>query len=110
MVTVLLEYIDLRYFFYGSPLFQGGLSKPIIFLAYYAGIMLDAFSYLICLTLCWHNRLVPTPGNSLAWPDRFFPFLFVVAEKRVWSGSHTHLVLAPPTVVGGVNRGNVIKT
>ena len=32
---------------------------------------------------------------SLAWPDRFFPFLFVVAEKRVWSGSHTHLVFAP---------------
>ena len=35
---------------------------------------------------------------SLAWPDRFFPFLFVVAEKRVWSGSHTHLVLAPRKV------------
>ena len=41
---------------------------------------------------------------SLAWPDRFFPFLFVVAENRVWSGSHTHLVFAPPTVVGGDNR------
>ena len=36
---------------------------------------------------------------SLAWPDRFFPFLFVVAEKRVWSGLHTHLVLVPPTTV-----------
>ena len=35
---------------------------------------------------------------SLALPDRFFPFLFVVAEKRVWSGSHTHLVLAPRKV------------
>ena len=35
---------------------------------------------------------------SLVWPDRFFPFLFVVAEKRVWSGSHTHLVLAPRKV------------
>ena len=36
--------------------------------------------------------------RSIAWPDRFFPFLFVVAEKRVWSGSHTHLVLAPRKV------------
>ena len=24
---------------------------------------------------------------SLALPDRFFPFVFVAAEKRVWSGS-----------------------
>ena len=46
---------------------------------------------------------------SLAWPYRFFPFLFVVAGKRVWSGSHTHLVFAPPTVVGGDNLRNVIK-
>ena len=37
-------------------------------------------------------------SGSLAWPDRFFPLLFVVAEKRVWSGSHTHLVLAPRKV------------
>ena len=46
--------------------------------------------------------------TSLALPDRFFPFLFVEAEKRVWSGLHTHLVLAPPTVVGGENEENVI--
>ena len=38
-------------------------------------------------------------GISLAWPDRFFPFLFVVAEKRVWSGLHTHLVLTPLEVL-----------
>ena len=36
---------------------------------------------------------------SLAWPDRFFPFLFVVAEKRVWSGLQTHLVLTPSNVL-----------
>ena len=47
------------------------------------------------------------PG-SLAWPDRFFPFFFRVAEKRIWSGLQSLLVLAPPTVVGGVNDGNVI--
>ena len=27
---------------------------------YYAGIMLNAFSNLLCSKLCWHNRLVPT--------------------------------------------------
>ena len=37
--------------------------------------------------------------TSLAWPDRFFPFLFVVAEKRVWSGLQTHLVLTPSNVL-----------
>ena len=28
--------------------------------SYYAGIMLNAFSDLLCSKLCWHNRLVPT--------------------------------------------------
>ena len=41
-----------------------------------------------------------SPIPSLAWPDRFFPFFFGVAEKRVWSGLQSLLVLAPPTVVG----------
>ena len=27
---------------------------------YYAGITLDAFGYLLCSKLCWHNRLIPT--------------------------------------------------
>ena len=36
---------------------------------------------------------------SLAWPDRFFPFFFVVAEKRVWSGLQMHLVLTPSNVL-----------
>ena len=26
--------------------------------SYYAGIMLNAFSYLLCSKLCWHNWLV----------------------------------------------------
>ena len=46
--------------------------------------------------------------HSLAWPDHFFPFFFGVVEKRVWSGLQSLLVLAPPTVVRGVNGGNVI--
>ena len=42
------------------------------------------------------------------WPDHFFPFFFGVAEKRVWSGLQSLLVLAPSTVVVGVNDGNTI--
>ena len=33
-------------------------------ISYYAGIMLNAFSDLLCSKLCWHNRLVPTPGHG----------------------------------------------
>ena len=43
MVNVLLKYMII--FWPNGP--------------YYAGIMLDAFSYLLCSKLCWHNRLVP---------------------------------------------------
>ena len=28
--------------------------------SYYAGIMLNAFSDLLCSKLCWHNRLIPS--------------------------------------------------
>ena len=28
--------------------------------AYYAGIMLNAFTTLLCSKLCWHDRLKPT--------------------------------------------------
>ena len=31
-------------------------------ISYYAGIMLNAFSELLCLKLCWHNWLVPIQG------------------------------------------------
>ena len=44
VVSVLLKYIII--FWPNGP--------------YYGGIMLDAFSYLLCSKLCWHNRLVPT--------------------------------------------------
>ena len=52
--------------------------------------------------------MVRLAESSLAWPDRFFPFFFGLAEKRFWSGLQSLLVLAPPTVVGGVNERNVI--
>ena len=42
------------------------------------------------------NRKEWQPSEySLAWPDRFFPFFFEVAEKRVWSGLQSLLVLTP---------------
>ena len=33
-------------------------------LAYYAGIMLNAFATLLCSKLCWHNRLKPNQRNE----------------------------------------------
>ena len=34
-------------------------------ISYYTGIMLNAFSDLLCSILCWHNRLVPTYNKHL---------------------------------------------
>ena len=64
-------------------------------------------------TICLVNEWIGAKGmvfRSIAWPDRFFPFLFVVAEKKglVWF-THTSRLRAPHGG-GGVNRGNVIKT
>ena len=36
------------------------LSIVLAILAYYAGIMLNAFVFLLCSKLCWHNRLKST--------------------------------------------------
>ena len=35
------------------------LSIVLAIVAYYAGIMLIAFAFLLCSKLCWHNRLKP---------------------------------------------------
>jgi len=32
----------------------------------------------------WPRETKVSGCDSLAWPDRFFPFFFVVAEKMVW--------------------------
>ena len=34
---------------------------------YYAGIILDAFLYLLCWKLCWHNWLRPTTRPNKVW-------------------------------------------
>ena len=45
-LTVQLEYINHLLQFFKN-------------ISYYAGIMLNAFSDLLCSKLCWHNRLIP---------------------------------------------------
>jgi len=44
---------------------------------------------------------------SLAWPDRFFSFIFR-QEKRAWNSSQAPLVFTLPTGMGSINKGNVI--
>ena len=38
--------------------------------AYYTGIMLNAFAFLLCSKLCWHNRLKPRADCSIR-EDRY---------------------------------------
>ena len=59
IMNVLLEYIDLQSYFRSST-------------TYYAGIMLDAFSYLLCSKLSWHNRLVPNDGIFNVMQSAYF--------------------------------------
>ena len=46
--------------------------------------------------------------HSLAWSDCFFPFFFVVEEKRVWNSLQPTLVLALLYGTGSVNKRNMI--
>ena len=49
-------------------------------LSYYAGIILNAFSDLLCLKLCWHNWLVPNPHPGIIVgrlePDQVWKSIF----------------------------------
>ena len=55
--------------------------------------MLDAFRYLLCSKLCWHNRPVPIV-DPLVWPTllRARNYLAALAVKRVWSHPLTEVV------------------
>ena len=44
----------------------GDCTIHIKFFTYYAGIMLDAFLYLLCSKLCWHNWRRPTVGRFIS--------------------------------------------
>ena len=43
------------------------------------------------------------PVHSLTGPDRFFPFFFLGAEKRVWTTTVSCLVLLSTGIWVGVN-------
>ena len=55
---------------------------------YYAGIMLNAFSHLLCSKLCWHNRLVPNQQMVILT----LHFLIILpAESDNYNHIHVHL-------------------
>ena len=56
LLTALLEYIDL---ILQLSFIQQEFTLSYKYLTYYAGIMLNAFRYLLCSKLCQHNRRVP---------------------------------------------------
>ena len=45
-----------------------------ILFTYYAGILLDAFLYLLCSKLCWHNWLRPSQASLLPINKSFLSF------------------------------------
>ena len=59
LLIALLEYIDLilQLSFFQQEFI---LHVSYKYLTYYAGIMLNAFRYLLCSKLCQHNRRVPS--------------------------------------------------
>ena len=59
LLIALLEYIDL---ILQLSFFQQEFIPSYKYLTYYAGIMLNAFRYLLCSKLCQHNRRVPNYG------------------------------------------------
>ena len=62
LLTALLEYIDL---ILQMSFFQQEFILSHKYLTYYAGIMLNAFRYLLCSKLCQHNRRVPIEQETL---------------------------------------------
>ena len=65
LLIALLEYINL---ILQLSFFQQEFILSYKYLTYYAGIMLNAFRYLLCSKLRQHNRQVPTdnPAESSA--------------------------------------------
>ena len=61
------------------------------------GIIVAIISYLF--SSGWYDDQWTSGASLAAWPDRFFPFFFGVAEKRVWTSSQATLVLAPSDVL-----------
>ena len=66
LLTALLEYIDL---ILQLSFFQQEFILLYKYLTYYAGIMLNAFRYLLCSKLCQHNRRVPNQHVATSYPS-----------------------------------------
>ena len=61
LLTALLEYLDIIHGIVQSAYFctvNTSLSPQN------ASMIPDSYTYLLCLKLCWHNRLIPSPGSS----------------------------------------------
>ena len=87
-MTALLEYLDLLCDAWEAKLLHAK-QKERSFLTYLTHfIVLCVYPEKYTSLRVWHPDLrALLRAGSLALPDRFFPFLFVVAEKRVWTGS-----------------------
>ena len=66
-LTVQLEYINHLLQFFKN-------------ISYYAGIMLNAFSDLLCSKLCWHNRLVPNYNTYILYQFIHYFILGILVE------------------------------
>ena len=69
--------------------FQQALDETLEGLNWFSVIEVEAEG--ICQGLrereeCICGFQLPTGYGIVSFPDRFFPFLFVVMEKRIWSG------------------------
>ena len=58
--------------------------------AYYAGIMLNAFTTLLCSKICWHNRLKPTVScrTILHTPTPVNSNTYIQARTMIYSFSN----------------------
>ena len=58
-LTKSLPHINPNLTILGKTCILYNFSIMLAIFAYYAGIMLNAFTTLLCSKLCWHNRLKP---------------------------------------------------
>ena len=108
-----LIYLDEALFSWPSPLRSGLATRDYVIRL---TIIRGNFNCSVRLVLImWCNFFVMVFSQcNPSYPalvSRGRPLFFVflrVGGKRVWSGLPSLLVLAPPTVVGGVNERNVI--
>ena len=85
LLTALLEYIDL---ILQLSFFQQEFILLYKYLTYYAGIMLNAFTYLLCSKLCQHNRRVPTDWLTRGITSSQLKSSMLWNHRPQWMPSH----------------------